>query len=125
MSIEQEDGEVIENHGLKEFHRISNSLQNAQQSGFCDGEKKGTEEKWMSLSSKPFYLIAKEAYNDLKVREERANRPVVDYGFSLLQVPEMPVLPILPSPISNNYDWKTWSTWYQSIFYYELCYIQI
>lgn len=29
----------------------------------------------------------------------------------------MPVLPILPTPISNNYEWKTWSNWYQSIIY--------
>ena len=84
MSIEQEDGEVIENHGLQEFHRISNSLQNLQQQGFNDGNKQGNEDKWMNLSSKPFYMIAQEAYKELKVREERANRLVKSYDLYLV-----------------------------------------
>lgn len=74
MSIEQEDGEVIEGIGMQEFHLISNSTRNDSNQ---EVSSQSNEDKWRKLIREPFYKVAGEAYLELKQREERMNHRVL------------------------------------------------
>lgn len=75
MSIEQEDGEVIEGIGMQEFRLISNSARNDSNQ---EVSSQSNEDKWRKLIMEPFYKVAREAYLELKQREERMNHRVLE-----------------------------------------------